>query len=178
MLVQESLLRRHVLESNNIEGINASPGMPEYDGHLIAARIAACGITSPNHLHEILARRVPVLWSFGGRVRTCGVAVGSRRMPHWQAVPELMAGWDGLMEQYLRSQKDHEEYAYILHAWLLCIHPWVDGNGRTSRLVWNMLRVAKGLPWHIEPARTKHRYYVRLGDFEDQVFKKENADVY
>jgi Fic family protein len=116
--------------------------------------------------------------SSGGNYRTCQVSVGGQHMPHWREVPRLMEDWSHLVKQFERSKSDWEYAAFVLHVWLLCIHPWVDGNGRTARLAWNMLRVSKGLTWHIEPARTKRMYYAKMYAFEEQVFRKENPGVY
>ncbi len=178
MSTHDGLLRRHVIESNLIEGIRARPGEAEYDGHLAAARMAAAGVASPHHLHAVLARRVPGLGAFGGRMRTCGMRVGSRRMPRWQEVPALMSDWEKLAGEYALLDGRHAEAALFLHDWLLCIHPWVDGNGRTARLVWNMLRVSKGLPWRIQPARTRRAYYARIEAIEDGVFRTRYPRAY
>lgn len=44
----------------------------------------------------------------------------------------------GAVEQYL--------FTFDIHYKLVTIHPWVDGNGRMSRLVMNHLQVEFGLP--------------------------------
>lgn len=179
MYVADSLLRRHVKESNLIEGIIAKPGEPEYEGHLVAARVASRGrIVPPNHLHRLLTRPVAGFGSASGSYRTCGVAVGSQNMPHWREVPALMEEWSDLVQQYQKTDTDSEFAAFLLHAWLLCIHPWIDGNGRTARLVWNMLRVSKGLSWHVQPAHTKYAYYVKIRDIEERIFKKDHEHAY
>lgn len=43
--------------------------------------------------------------------------------------------------------KEIESQAWTIHADLLGLHPFDDGNGRTARLLWNALRVMAGLPW-------------------------------
>ena len=179
MLVDDSLLRRHVVESNKIEQIDAKPNDPLYEGHLAAARVAAKGkIVHPNKLHEMIAYRVPVLSGHGGKYRTCSIWVGETMMPRFQHVPMLMERWLALVAQYQLTTENFDECAHLLHVWFMCIHPYVDGNGRTARLVWNMLRINKGLPWHIEKARTKHLYYARIRSIEMEVFKNTHPDVY
>lgn len=179
MLVDDGLLSRHVYESNLIEQITACPGEPLYDGHLVAARVAARGeIVHPNTLHAILASGVPGLRVCGGKYRPHDVAVGRNPMPRWQKVPMLMEDWFSLVEEYKQTSESIDELAHLLHAWFLSIHPYVDGNGRTARLVWNMLRINRGLPWHIEPAETKHSYYARIRGIETDLFKKTYPKVY
>jgi len=179
VLASDSLLRRHVVESNKIEHIFAQSSDPLYEGHLDAARVAAEGkIVHPNQLHKMIACRVPELNGHEGKYRTCGMWVGDYSMPIWHYVPSLMMRWSSLVEQYQTATENLDECAYLLHVWLLCIHPYVDGNGRVARLVWNMLRINKGLSWHIEKARTKQLYYDRIRSIENGVFKKEHPDVY
>ncbi len=173
------LLLKYVYESNLIEGIIAGPGSPLYDDHLAAAQVAACGVVvHPNELHGLLTNRIPELRMFSGKYRTCDVYFGQNVMPRFEHVPKLMEQWLSLVREYELSDKNFDELARLLHDWLLCIHPYVDGNGRTARLVWNMLRVSKNLPWHIEEARTKFHYYERIIILEKHVFIKVYPDVY
>lgn len=178
MYISASLLRRHVLESNSIEGISEESGKPLFDCHLAAARLAAEGnFSHPNKLHALLTRGVPQLRIGGGQYRRCGVAVGDRMMPHSKFVPTLMEHWFSLVGEYGRVEDGFEKLSHFLHAWLLCIHPYHDGNGRTSRLVWNMLRLRKGLPWHIESASNKKKYYAEIRRVE-KVFRDRHPNVY
>lgn len=179
MFVTEPMLRQHVIESNRIERIIAGPSKPEYRSHLAAARLAADGIVAPCRLHAALARGVPGMEVYGGKLRTCGVRVGDRVMPHSSHVPRLMEEVDVLIDQYRRvSVLDCSYAAWLIHAHLLCVHPWQDGNGRTARLVWNMLRVSRGLPWLVQTAASKGRYYREIASFEKCVFYKQYPDVY
>ena len=50
---------------------------------------------------------------------------------------QALQGTDDIIEQYLLSFDDHYE--------LVTIHPWVDGNGRMSRLIMNHLHFEYGL---------------------------------
>lgn len=178
-MVEESILRKHVYESNLIEQIAAKSGDPLFDDHLEAARTAALGVVvHPNELHALLTRRIPEIGLASGEYRVCDICVGQYKMPCFQHVPMLMERWLSLVQEYELADKKLDELARLLHDWFVCIHPYVDGNGRTARLVWNMLRVSKNLPWHIESARTKYRYYEDIRNFEIHVFAKEYPCVY
>lgn len=181
MPTSESTLRRHVIESNKIEGIFAKKGDPRYDSHFAAAQLVAKGeIVHPNELHKILARGVFDLSEHAGQYRKVDVWVGEREMPQWECVPELMDDlWCLVKEHLVLSAEPHvlEDVADFLHARLLCIHPYADGNGRTARLVHNMLRVHRGLLWHIEYAEEKELYYLGIQLIED-AFKEEYPHVY
>lgn len=181
MTTSESTLRRHVVESNKIEGIFAKKGDPLYDSHFAAAQLAAKGeIVHPNELHRTLAQDVHILSGYAGRYRSTGIWVGERKMPQPEYVHSLMDTWWHMVEEYLvLSAVEHvlEDAADFLHARLLCIHPYADGNGRTARLVHNMLRLHHRLPWHIEYAEEKELYYLGIQLIED-AFKKDRLHIY
>ena len=47
--------------------------------------------------------------------------------------------------QYVNETKDHEvEIMTNVHAWLVRIHPFADGNGRVIRLIMTFLALAVG----------------------------------
>ncbi|MEK7614353.1 MAG: Fic family protein [Patescibacteria group bacterium] len=179
MAIADSLLRTHVRQSNLIENIVAFPSEPLYEGHLEAARIAARGIiVHPNQLHRLVCESVYPMRHFAGRYRTCDVVVGDKIMPRWEEIPPLMSRWLEMAGQFVEIESSYSEYAaYLLHAWLLCIHPYQDGNGRTARLVWNMLRVNKSFSWHIVLASEKLDYYSQIRFIEKNVFRKENPEA-
>ncbi len=180
MKIDDSLLRRHIRQSNLIESIVAFPGESLYEGHLEAARIAARGvIVHPNQLHRLVCGGVDSMRHFAGKYRICSVAVGNKIMPRWEEVPSLMNQWLEMVNQFVEIKSSYSEYtAYLLHAWLLCIHPYQDGNGRTARLIWNMLRVNKSFSWHVVLASGKLDYYSQIRFIEENAFKKENPEVY
>lgn len=80
-----------------------------------------------------------------GRFRSVRIAVrGSEHVfPNPLKVPALM---DALFEEYEEQrEKEHPvAFAARMHAKLVNIHPFVDGNGRTARLFMNHFLLAKG----------------------------------
>lgn len=50
-------------------------------------------------------------------------------------------------------------YAALAHYKLVHIHPFVDGNGRTSRLLMNTLLMRAGYPPVIIPKQQRSKYY-------------------
>ena len=52
--------------------------------------------------------------------------------------------------------------AIVLHAWLTHIHPFTDGDGRTSRAVMNLELIRAGLPSVIIRRKDRLRYYEAL----------------
>lgn len=75
-----------------------------------------------------------------GRFRTCGVTVGGRICPPWRDVPGLHLIW---LEAWQPSSL--EGRIKLAHIQWEKIHPFVDGNGRTGRMIMNYQRVKAGL---------------------------------
>jgi len=89
---------------------------------------------------------------------------GSPHVPPatWQ---EVMAG----MEDWERWSRNNAEAsallrAIVLHTWLTHIHPFADGNGRTSRAVLNLELIRAGLPSIIIRRKDRLRYYEALAE--------------
>lgn len=59
--------------------------------------------------------------------------------------------------------RDYKDEARIdrLHTLFLIIHPFVDGNGRTSRILMNAQRLNIGLPIKVIKASEKDAYFAR-----------------
>ena len=54
--------------------------------------------------------------------------------------------------------------AIVLKTWLTHIHPFTDGNGRTSRAVMNLELIRVGLPSIIIRRSDRRRYYAALSE--------------
>jgi len=62
------------------------------------------------------------------------------------------------------AQKDLHpvQYAADLHQKFVAIHPFVDGNGRTARLLMNMALTQAGYPIiNVQPAKTTRKIYMK-----------------
>jgi excisionase family DNA binding protein len=110
-----------------------------------------------------------------GRYRTEPVMIkGATHIPpDYVIVPELM-------EKLVTSYKEWDKYhpiikAALLHGELVKIHPFVDGNGRTSRLVMNLSLMNSGYLPVIIKKEKRLEYYNALdkahttGDYTDFV---------
>jgi Fic family protein len=54
--------------------------------------------------------------------------------------------------------------ACVAHTWLVTIHPFVDGNGRTSRLLLNMILTRRNYPVSVLSKDDQFRYYDAIED--------------
>ena len=80
-----------------------------------------------------------------GEWRTVDVRVGNLLCCPPRLIPQLMERFAGRLEQW----SDDPLSAWWAHLLLVAIHPWIDGNGRTARLVEAHLlrRNKEASPW-------------------------------
>lgn len=99
------------------------------------------------------------------RVRIAGASL---ILPNPLKVPDLMA--DFARELGNPAGVHPVLHAARVHYGLVAIHPFIDGNGRTSRLLMNLLLLRAGYPAALIPVAERARYYTALelangGDF-------------
>ncbi len=66
------------------------------------------------------------------------------------------------------------EFSFAAHFNLVPIHPFYDGNGRTSRLLMNYIQAYHGLPLAIVFKEDKADYYMAL----QETRKQENMEIF
>lgn len=111
-----------------------------------------------------------------GRYRTENVIIsGATHIPPESViVPELM---EKLIYRYDEWKEKYHPIvvAALLHAEFVKIHPFIDGNGRTARLLMNFETMKNGYPPIIIKTEQRHSYYDALdkgamtGDYTDFV---------
>lgn len=119
-------------------------------------------------LHGIILRGIDDAQA--GQYRTInGRIAGSRHEPpDFRQVPLLMAefgAWLGNAETQLLQEPDvfHPvEMAAQAHWRLAHIHPFTDGNGRTARLIMNLLLLRQGYPPAVLRQEERPIYYAAL----------------
>ena len=104
-------------------------------------------------LTESLIRRFHVMLTEGiaypnnepGRYRAANVAAGDYRAPEHTGVPALMSGLVSWLNEGSGRELDPIVRAVVAHFLLVSIHPFGDGNGRTSRAVESFLLYQAGV---------------------------------
>lgn len=95
-----------------------------------------------------------------GQYRNLAVRIaGTQHRPPepWQ-VPHQMAEWGDWLDDPAASLHPVERAA-LAHHRLVAIHPFIDGNGRTARLVMNLLLMREGYPPAIIMRVNRRQYY-------------------
>lgn len=123
-------------------------------------------------LHELILRKIDDLNA--GRYRTIPVRIAGSTvvMPNAMKVPELM----GKFISWLHQSDDHPvTIAVDAHFKLVSIHPFVDGNGRTARLLMNLILMQAGYPPAIIRKEDRKQY---IGSIEKAQLTGSSVDYY
>lgn len=103
---------------------------------------------------------------YAGRYRDVNVRItGARHTPpHFLKVEEQMADFANWCQH--EAQELHPVIrAAKVHADFVAIHPFIDGNGRTSRLLMNLELMKAGYPTAILPVERRLEYYQLLDQY-------------
>jgi Fic family protein len=108
--------------------------------------------------HQIVTEDIDQEWA--GKYRNSLVLIGGAdyKPPEAIDVPKMMAD----LIDWVRSNKNKlhvVELAAIVHYKLVAIHPFFDGNGRTARLIMNVVLMQSGYPIAIILKNDRKRYY-------------------
>ncbi|MBU0728702.1 MAG: Fic family protein [Proteobacteria bacterium] len=114
-------------------------------------------------LNGIVMRNIDQEWA--GRYRNSNVIIGGATYtpPEAFEVPRLMEellSWANSAGQNLHPV----ELAAVFHHRLVYIHPFYDGNGRTTRLTMNVILLKAGFPLVVILKNDRRRYYRLLGE--------------
>jgi len=139
-------LREHLEVINHQEAINLVMEMAQENRPIAEEDI--------NAIHSIVLARIDP--DNAGRYRQVPVIVGRDCLPpEAPEVPGKMEAFASWLNSPEAGTLHPVERAVRAHNQLLVIHPFIDGNGRTARLLMNLILIKEGFP----PAviQQKHR---------------------
>ena len=108
-----------------------------------------------------------------GEFRLCGVTagVGGRSYMSYQKVPAKVEELCSILQErqkLMNTLREQYELSFNAHLNLVTIHPWVDGNGRTARLLMNYLQFC----YHLFPTKIfkedREEYILSLRQCQDE----------
>lgn len=108
------------------------------------------------YIHSLILKGINDAWA--GRYRQVPVRISGSEvvLPNYVKVPSLM---ENFMRWLQSIQGEHPvKIAADAHYKLVSIHPWVDGNGRTSRLLMDLILIQHGYPPAIIRKEERRRY--------------------
>lgn len=102
-----------------------------------------------------------------GGWRRRAVSVGTHAPTPWPLLPAVMDGWFGRLKAFLNEARTSDavlDFAADSHHEYEAIHPLIDGNGRTGRLLANYVLLFFGQPIVVCTAADRHAsYYAACG---------------
>lgn len=113
-------------------------------------------------LHQLVLQNIDKNWA--GQYRTGPVRIGGSKHtpPPALSVPRLMNGLIIWISQN-RKKLHPIELAAIVHHRIVSIHPFFDGNGRTARLLMNIILMQSKYPLAVILKNDRKKYYAVLG---------------
>jgi Fic family protein len=173
-------VHEYVIESNKIDpqkhDHQNSPGDAHYDDHVEALyyvidQAVQNRLADPVTVHSTLMRNLRGIEPQDvGQYRRLDVWVGQFKKLRPEKIAAAMVVWNGKVEDeinYIRSgqlsQEEKRTLVWGLHCHYENIHPWVDGNGRSGRLLMVNHALVLGLdPWIIHYGDEQQAYYQRI----------------
>lgn len=111
-------------------------------------------------LHEKIMRKSKLpKWQIG-QWRRCQVWVGGHKPPKWEDVPKLIKTWfDATIAVGPLFGTTPDWWARDSHVEFERIHPFIDGNGRVGRMIFNYHRLKLGIEPLLIKASKRGEYY-------------------
>jgi Fic family protein len=155
-------LREHFETLNHHEAIAALEGMVQKKYTMKASDVM--------HIHGLVLQRIEK--DFAGRYRNAGVRITGANFtpPNALKVDDLM---DDLLD-WVNEKNDVPLIvkAMMFHHRMVWIHPFFDGNGRTVRLMFNLLLMNAGYPPAIILQQDRKKYYDALNKANQGNYEK------
>ena len=143
-----SELHKFIIESNLIEGITEEPDRCEVDAYrkFISGPLTSSSVLK---LQAVIAPAEPLRSEVGMNVR-----VGDHVAP--KGGDWVVKQFDDIITQAPRADP------FTVHRRFLNLHPFIDGNGRTSRAIWLWMMIHQSRDWSLGFLHTF--YYQTLSD--------------
>ena len=172
-----------VTESNRIDpqpgysGLH--PGCKMYDNHLSALNFVLSDGWELNEstaldIHRILTRNIPFFEDGGnsGAYRRVDCYIGYETCPFPYQIQNLMKLWFEKTKELMNLVYDNnlsaKDCAFISHHIFEVIHPFIDGNGRTGRLLINKVLYDLGEEPIIIMFDDRNEYYNSIQNFRNK----------
>ncbi|XP_057369297.1 protein adenylyltransferase Fic-like [Daphnia carinata] len=145
---------KSIIEHNEVLGLDAAL---KYINSTLVHRIGAITFEDILEIHRRVLGFVDLFE--GGRLRSTQVFVGNHIPPGPSEVQLLMKDFVRWLNSAETLSLHPIRFAALAHYKLVHIHPFSDGNGRTSRLLMNLILMQSGYPPVIIRKQDRAKYY-------------------
>lgn len=123
------------------------------------------------NIHELVMDKLDK--EFAGRIRNAGVRITGANFtpPNARKVPDLLEQLITWMNNDIDTLHPVIKAA-LFHHRFVWIHPFFDGNGRTVRLVYNLMLIKLGFPPAIILTVDRKKYYTALNSANQGNYEK------
>ena len=167
----------YIEESNKIDPqpgyLGDNPDCLMYQNHLSALDFVLSdgweiNLNTPLDIHRILTKGIKYFEDNGtsGKYRNVNVWIGNEECPNPYLIPNLMNEWFSTTKRLIDKESfPAVDIAWISHHMFEIIHPFIDGNGRTGRLIFNKVLHDLGLDSRIIYFHDRYEYYNEIDEF-------------
>lgn len=154
---KEFLIQSNLIENVGEEGLEDSIKAWEY-----IKKLKCINKEDVLKIHQLLMRN---LWpEIAGKFRTCNVTVGGKPCPHWKYIEDYSLGITRTLDyiNYMDARwGDSTKEGRIIDTHIIFekLHPFLDGNGRVGRILYNWQRLFLGLGIKIIKYNDRWKYY-------------------
>jgi Fic family protein len=181
----------YICESNKIDPqpgyLGNSPDCLMYNNHLKALRFALSSSwemtrDTPLDVHRFLTKNIPFFENSGnsGKYRTVDVYIGHETCPSPLMLNNLMSDWFEFAKKIMKDAENgivtNLNAALSVHHYFETIHPFIDGNGRTGRLLLQKVLVELGEDPVIIRFDDRSEYYDAIQHFRDSYWDGKTVD--
>jgi Fic family protein len=125
-----------------------------------------------SEIHKILLYNINTDWAGVFRETPVRIVGSQVTRPNYIKVPELM---NSFIEHVKNSQDHIAKIAADAHLQFVFIHPFVDGNGRTARLLLNLLLLQENYPLTYIRSEDREKY---INSIEKALLKEDKTAFY
>ena len=199
--IREALTTEFLYESNRIEGNTLTLRETQLvinEGVTISGKSMREHLEAINHkeailfVEDIVSKKLDFSAYLLKQIHSLVLyAIDRENAGNYRKVPVLIGGSkhippqpyliESLMEEYFRFYEQNKTVLHPvvlsaeMHEKLVTIHPFIDGNGRTSRLVMNLILLQNGFPLAIIGGDYESRmaYYAALESVQTEKTKSD-----
>jgi Fic family protein len=177
-----------VYESNLIDPqpgyVGTHSGCTLYNNHMSALNFVLSdgwelNQNTPLDIHRLLTRGIPFFEQDGGSgsYRNCNVFIGGTKAPSPYMIQNLMSQWFYISDKLMQDESlSAFDVATLVHHMFEVVHPFIDGNGRTGRLLFQKVLFQLGHDPQIIFNNKKDLYYQDIQLFRDNYFNGTEFD--
>lgn len=160
LVIEQGLTIKGVPIKDHLEAINHKEAILFLE-ELVKTKKFKINTFLIRQIHQLVLNKIDKDNAGKYRVVQVKITGAIHNLPYPAQIPAEMK----LFENWLSSkknQKDIIDYASLAHFKLVNIHPFIDGNGRTARLLMNLILINRGFPPTVILKNERAKYYETL----------------